>query len=117
VATYCPVLDVSLEALAREVASGVHYFARRKDLNAEVIDRAGNFAILKEDQLERRLGNGEVRVAGTNLRWLSFKELGVELDGLFEIRHIEGELQSGHLGLLTLTLVNWKSNRHIDACQ
>jgi hypothetical protein len=64
----CALLDVGIKALTRKAASGVHHFSGRKDLDAEVIDRAENFAILKEDPLERWLGKSQVHVAGTNLR-------------------------------------------------
>jgi len=106
VTTDCPIFDVGIESLARKVAGGLHHFGRREDFNAEVIYRARSLWIFKKHQLERRLSDGKVRVAGSDLSGLGFEELGIESDGLFEVRDIEGELQSGHFGLL-----------YIDVCQ
>jgi hypothetical protein len=51
---------------------------------------------LEQDQLQRRLGDGEVRVAGPALRRRRVEQAGVEGDGRVEVGDAEGELDSGH---------------------
>src|SRR5690606_17957102 len=67
------------------------------DLHAEVVERPAALAF-DEHQLERRVGDGEVGVARLPLGGLGGEELRVEVDGLVEVGHVEGELDSGHLG-------------------
>jgi ArsR family transcriptional regulator len=62
-----------------------------------MIDRATLARGFEQDKLERRFGDGEVRIAGTSLRRLGAEELGVEVDGAVEIVDVEGELDSRHL--------------------
>ncbi len=49
---------------------------------------------LDEDELQRRLGNGEVGVAGLALRGFRSEELAVEPDGLLEVVDVESELDT-----------------------
>ena len=49
---------------------------------------------LEQDQLERRLVDGEVGVAGLGLGRADAEHLGVEVDGLVEVGDVEGQLQS-----------------------
>ena len=51
---------------------------------------------LEQDELERRLGDGEVGVAGTALGRLGVEEPRVEGDGGVEVGDAEGELDTGH---------------------
>ena len=69
------------------------------DLDAEVV-HAGGLAggALDEDELERRLRDREVGVAGAALGGLGAEQLGVEGDGAFEVGDAERELDAGHGG-------------------
>ena len=72
------------------------------DLDAEVVERLGGALAalvgrdLDQHQLERRLGDGEVGVAGAALVRLGAEQGGVELDRLLEVGDVEGELHTGH---------------------
>ncbi|EGJ73764.1 putative Glyoxalase/bleomycin resistance protein/dioxygenase [Streptomyces sp. Tu6071] len=70
-------------------------------LNTEVV-QAGDLArlALDEDELERRRGDGEVRVSGAALGGLDAEHLGVEGDRCFEVGDVERELDTGHSSLL-----------------
>jgi translocation and assembly module TamB len=83
---------VTLDGRLRDTieVSGLH-------LHAEVVEGAG-LAALHEHELQRRVGDGEVGVAGLPLVGLDGQELAVEGDGLVEVGHVEGELDSGHSG-------------------
>ena len=63
--------------------------------DAQVVEGAA-LGPLEEDQLQRRLGDGEVGVAGLALGGLGGEQLRVEVDGLVEVADVEGELESGH---------------------
>ena len=63
------------------------------DFDAEVVEGATHGAF-DEDELEWRVGDGEVGVSGFALGGLRGEQLGVELDGLVDIGHVEGELDS-----------------------
>ena len=54
--------------------------------------------VLDQDQLERRVGDGEVGVAGPDLGRLGVEQFRVEVDGLVEVGDIEGKLDTGHGG-------------------
>ena len=69
-------------------------FHEGSDFDAEVVECPGLAVAFDEDELERRLGDGEVGVAGTHLGGLGVEELGVELDGLLEVGDVEGQLDS-----------------------
>jgi hypothetical protein len=51
---------------------------------------------LDQDELERRLGDREVGVAGAALGGLGAEQLGVERDGAFQVGDAERELDTGH---------------------
>ena len=55
-------------------------------LDAEVVQRSGRACALDEHQLQRRLGDREVRVPGAELGRLGREELRVEADGGVEVR-------------------------------
>src|SRR5579863_6654999 len=76
------------------------------DLDAEVVEAAALAGVLQQDQLERRLGDGEVGVAGPYLRGFGAEQLGVEGDGFCQIVDVEGELDAAGHGYL----------RDIDGC-
>jgi hypothetical protein len=73
---------------------------RAADLDAEVVERAAAAGVLDEDQLERRLADGEVGVAGLALGRLGGEQLRLVGDGLFEVVDVEGELDARHAELL-----------------
>src|SRR5260370_1379826 len=66
------------------------------DLDAEVVEAAGLAGVLQQDELERRVGNREVSVAGPELGGLGAEQLAVEGDGLLKVADVERELDSGH---------------------
>ena len=70
------------------------------DLDAEVVERPAVAGVLDENELERRLGDGEVRVAGPDLGRLGVEEPGVERDRRRQVVDVEGQLHTGHLGVL-----------------
>ena len=55
---------------------------------------AGLALALEEDQLQGRVGDGEVGVAGPGLGGLDAEHAGVEVDGLVEVGDVEGELEA-----------------------
>src|SRR5262249_11088639 len=67
------------------------------DLDAEVVEAPALAGVFQQHQLERRLGDGEVGVAGPDLGRLGAEQLAVEGDGLADVVDVEGELQTaGH---------------------
>ena len=66
------------------------------DLDAEVVEASVGVGLLEEHELEGRVGDGEVGVAGLALGRLGGEELRVEVDGLVDVGDVEGELDSGH---------------------
>ena len=68
------------------------------DLDAEVVERSAVAGVLHEDELQRRLGDGEVRVAGPDLGRLGVEEPGVERDRRRQVVDVEGQLDTGHPG-------------------
>jgi hypothetical protein len=69
-------------------------------LDAEVVERAAPAGVLDQDQLERRLDDGEVGVARPDLGRLGGEQRGVEGDRRVEVVDVEGELEPGHGVLL-----------------
>jgi hypothetical protein len=68
----------------------------RVDLDAEMVQRAGRLGgVLDQDQLERRLGDGEVGVAGPDFGRFGGEQLGVEGDCFVKVGDVEGELDTG----------------------
>ena len=57
--------------------------------------------VLKQHQLQRWLGDGEVGVALLHLGRFGVEQLGVEHDRLVEIVDVQGELNAGHDGILS----------------
>src|SRR5262249_51542226 len=66
------------------------------DLDAQVIERTGLPVAGDEDQLHGRFGHREVGVARTNLGRFGAEQLRVEVDGLVEIGHVQGQLHPTH---------------------
>ena len=66
------------------------------DLDAQVVEGAAGARVLDEDELERRLGHGEVGVAGLALGRLRAEQAAVEVDRRLEVVDVEGELDAGH---------------------
>ena len=69
------------------------------DLDAEVVHRTAVAGVLDQDELQRGLGNGEVGVAGPDLRRLGAEQPAVEGDRLLQVVDVEGELYAGHVNL------------------
>ena len=59
--------------------AGVRYF------DAEVVEGAALAGVLQQDELERRLGDGEVGLAGPALGGPGAEQPGVEADGLVDV--------------------------------
>ena len=70
------------------------------NLNPEMVERARVAYSLDQNELQGRVGNGEVGVPVPHLGRFGGEQLGIELDRGVEIRHIEGQLHSGHGALL-----------------
>ena len=83
-----PLCGQSL-CLDRHLRGGVH-------LDAQVIDRARLTHPLDEHELEGRLPDGEVGVAGADLGRSGVEQRRVEGDGLVEVGDVERELHTGH---------------------
>ena len=52
--------------------------------------------VLQQDELERRLGDGEVGVAGPALGRLGAEQPGIEADRLVDVVDVQRELHPGH---------------------
>ena len=65
-----------------------------ENLDAQMIDALARARALEQHELERRVVDGEIGVARLALVDRRVEHLRVEVDGLFEIVHIEGELQA-----------------------
>jgi hypothetical protein len=61
-----------------------------------VVQGAALAGVLEQDELERRLGDGEVGVAGPALGGPGAEQPGVEADGLVDVVDIQRELHPGH---------------------
>jgi hypothetical protein len=71
------------------------------DLDAKVVQPGVLTALaLDQDEIERRLGDGEVRIAGPTLGRRGAEQLRVEGDRAFEVGNTQGELNTGHGSLL-----------------
>ena len=90
-----PFVDGGQACFGQAGLLGVHG-AGAGDLDAQVVDAATLAGVLNEDELEGRLGDGEVGVAGAELGRLGTEQLAVEGDGLVEVLDVEGELDAGH---------------------
>jgi len=95
-------LHLGVEALARQTPSRAHHVLRRLHLDPEVVEGTLHpgapigSRVLDEDELERRLDDREVGVAGADLRRLCVEELRVELNGTVQVGDVQGELDTGH---------------------
>ena len=66
----------------------------RRDLDAEVVQAGLGAGVLEQHELERGIGDGEVRVARAALGRLGGEQLRVKVDGLVDVRDVECELDS-----------------------
>src|SRR5580704_7013060 len=92
------------------------------DFDAQVVQGAALARVLQQDQLERRLGDGEVGVAGPALGRLGAEQSGVEGDRLVDVVDVQRELHPRHGNLRKiLTPVYLLSPpslpQDIDCCQ
>jgi hypothetical protein len=90
------VLGSSIQALSRQPLGGLGHLLGGGNLDAEVVEAASLALALDEDQLQRRLIDGEVRVPGAALGRLGPEQLRVEAHRLLEIAHVQRELDPGH---------------------
>jgi drug/metabolite transporter (DMT)-like permease len=90
-----PFVDGGQACFGQAGLLGVHG-AGVGDLDAQVVEAAALAGVLQQDELEGRLGDGEVGVAGAELGRLGAEQLAVEGDGLGEVLDVEGELDAGH---------------------
>src|SRR5580693_6038604 len=67
-----------------------------RDLDAEVVEAAALARVFQQDQLQRRLGDGEVGVPGPALGGLGTEQRGVERDRLVDVVDVQRELHTGH---------------------
>jgi hypothetical protein len=67
------------------------------DLDAEVIHhRRLSLLAFEQDQLQRRLGDGEIRIPRAALGRRSAEQLGVEVDRRLKVGDRDRELHAGH---------------------
>jgi hypothetical protein len=67
------------------------------DLDAKVVEAAALAGVFQQHQLERRLGDREVRITGPELGRLGAEQLRIEGNSLVDVVDVEGELQTaGH---------------------
>ena len=90
------VLSRARQALTGQACLRGGDLVRRGDLDSEMVQRAGLAGALDEHELQGRLGDREVRVAGPDLRRLGAEELRVEADRGLEVGHVQCELDPGH---------------------
>jgi hypothetical protein len=107
VATRHLVLGRSRETLVRETLLRRRDLVRRLDLDAQVVESSALAVAGDQDELERRLRDGEVGIAGSDLRRSRAEELGVEGDRVIEVGDVERQLDSTH-GSSTISGVHWR---------
>jgi hypothetical protein len=72
---------------------GVHGVGVR-DLDTEVVHRSTVAGVLDQDELQRRLHDGEVGIARLHLGRFGTEQLAVEGDRLLQVVDVEGELDT-----------------------
>src|ERR671910_1760371 len=102
------ILGGARQALAGQARVGGSHLVGGRHLDAQVVERARVTVALDEHELERRLGNGEVGVAGAALGRLGREQLRVEADRRVDVGNVEGELHAGHASLL----LDWRLSIH-----
>src|ERR1700678_4140747 len=95
------ILDLRRHPLPAQPISGHGHLVGSLHLDAEVAEgvldaMSPALGLLNQDQLQRRVGDGEVGVSGLTLGRFGPEQLGVELDRRVDVGDIEGELDSGH---------------------
>ena len=66
----------------------------RANLDAEVVERRARLGVLEQHQLERRIGDLEVGVAGALLGRADAEHVGVEAGGGLDVAHVQRELDA-----------------------
>jgi hypothetical protein len=66
----------------------------RLDLDSQVVERAALTGALEQDEFERRVGDGEVRVPGPGLGRLDTEQLRVERGRGLDVVDVGGELDA-----------------------
>ena len=66
----------------------------RHHFDAEMVEPALGVGVLEEHELQRRIGDGEVGVAGLALVRFGGEQLRVEGDGVVDVGNVQGELDS-----------------------
>lgn len=82
------LLETGIESLARKPRCGRPHLVRRLHLDAEMVERARYpittyGRVLDQHKLERRLGDGEVGLAGVTFGRFSPEQLGVDVHRSF----------------------------------
>jgi len=90
------------EAGVGEPAGGGAHGGCRGDLHSEVVERGGRAGVLEEHQLQRGVGDNEVRIARSLLGRLDPEHVGIEPGGRLDVGDVECELDAagGHRELL-----------------
>ena len=101
VATGRLLLDLGLEPRFVQASRCRRHLVGRLDLHTQVVEGADRpvtpgGGVLHQDELERRVGDGEVGVARLALGRLGPEELGVELDRLVDVADVQCELDPRH---------------------
>ena len=91
------ILNLGREPLCRQAPRRRHHLVRRTHLDTEVVQRPGLGGILEQHQLQRRVGDREVGIAGAPLGRLGLEQLRIEPDRLVEIADVQRQLHSPHL--------------------
>src|ERR671910_2038887 len=102
------ILGGARQALAGQPRVGGSHIVGGRHLDAQVVERTRIAVALDEHELERRLGDGEVGVAGATLGRLGGEQLRVEADRRVDVGNVEGELHAGHASLL----LDWRLSIH-----
>ena len=105
VATGRLLLDLGLEPRVVQASRRRRHLVGGLDLDTEVVEGADRpmtpgGGVLQQDQLERRVHDGEVGIARLALGGLGPEELGVERNGFVDVTDVQCELDPRHGGLL-----------------
>jgi hypothetical protein len=96
VATAHAFLGGRVEPVSGQAGLGGGDVARRADFDAEVVERCRSLGVLDQDELEGRLIDREVGIARSALGRTHTEEPRVELHCGVDVRHVEGQLHTGH---------------------
>jgi hypothetical protein len=104
VAASNPFLYRYRKPLGAQTSAGISYLLGRGDLNTQVIEGPGLTRILEEDELEGRVGDRKIGIAGTPLGGVGREEFGIEINRFIEVADVESELHPAHIHLLSINV-------------